>query len=94
MAGKTYVPGLKLAVAALRRYIARYRDNYRNNVSVFLFALADLLLDLADVFIAYLQVASDPGGHYDPDIPVSDAGYINQANAAWDKFTATIGEGA
>lgn len=93
MPQRTYVPGLRIAVGILRRFIARYRDNYRNNVSTFLFALADLLLDLCDVLQSYTDAASDTGGHYDPDLPVSDTGYINQVNAAFDKFTTTITAG-
>lgn len=90
MPRRTYVPGLALAVGVLRRFIARYRDNYRNNVSTFLFALADLLLDLCDILLSYKGAASDPSGQYDPSIPVNDAPYINQVNAAVDKFQATM----
>lgn len=92
MPRRTYVPGLKLATNVLRRFIARYRDKYVNNVSVFLFALADLLLDLADILIAYIEAASDNGGHYDPGIPVSDTGYINQVQGAVAKFYASVNE--
>lgn len=88
--GKTYVPGLKLAVEAMRRYIARYKDNYKNNVSTFCFALADLLLDLADVLISYIEISSDVSGHYDPSDSPASSPYINQVNAAVDKFNATL----
>lgn len=90
---KTYVPGLKLAVQVMKRYISRWKDKFQNRTSLILFALAEFLLDLCTIILSVMATQENSDGQYDPELPVNNSEYINQATGAFNKFLATMGEG-
>jgi len=89
---KTYVPGFRLAIDVMRRYVAKYSTKLENNTSPFLWALASLLLDVAEILLAVLSAQTPMGEAYDPDIVLDTSGYINQVQGAFNKFFDAIGE--
>lgn len=84
---------MRLFVEAMRRYIAKYAPKLENNTSAFLWALAELLLDIAEIFLAVANDETNSDGQYDPSIPVATSGYINQAQGAFNKFLESVGAG-
>jgi hypothetical protein len=94
MPTRTYVPGLKLAIEALRRYVSKYNNQLEKNTWSFLWAVAELLLDIAEVLLAVMQAQTPSGAPYDPDIHPDTSGYINQINGAFQKFIESVGAGA
>lgn len=88
---KTYVPGLKLAIATLSRYIGKWKPKFQNKTSQILFAIAEFLLTLCTIAISIMELQENSDGQYDPSIPVNNSEYINQVTGAYNQFMASLG---
>lgn len=93
---RTFVPGIKLALDKLRKYIAKYQNQLQENMWPFLWALIELALDIVEIALVVLAAQTPAGEAYDPDVVLPTSGYINQVRGAVDKFFASVGaiEGA
>lgn len=87
---RTYVPGLRIAIDGIRRYIGRYSKQLEKNSWSFLWALAEFLLDLAEIMLAVIEAQTPLGEAYDPDILLDSSPYINQVQGAFEKFMAQV----
>lgn len=93
MAGRTYIPGFRLAIDVLRRYVGKYSKQLEKNSWSFLWALAEFLLDIAEICLAVIQAQTPQGEAYDPSIVLDSSPYINQVQGAFNKFLATVQPG-
>lgn len=94
MAIRTYIPGLLKAFTYLKNYLAGNAEVLKPRMGDGLFALCQLVVDLAIVAIAVIT-----SGEPAPDEPWSDftavntlsSATINEVQGAMDKFYASIG---
>lgn len=94
MAVRTYIPGLLKAFTYLRNYLAANSTTLKTRMGDGLFALCQLVVDLAIIAIAVIT-AGEPA----PDEPWSDfnavnslsSATINQVQGAIDNFYSAIG---
>jgi hypothetical protein len=88
---RTFLPGLVLAFTVLKRFVTRYAVKIKENAGEGLYAIIELVIDLALLVLGLMSGNSNDEGDFLSPMDTLSSAQINLVRAAVVKYKTTAG---
>jgi hypothetical protein len=86
MAIRTFVPGIKLLLNLLKKYIAKHAEKLKANLGEGLYTVIQLVLDLVTIAVSLIESGENANGDFTTKLTTLNSTQINEVAGAVSKF--------